>query len=307
VWIESLATRRRKPVKPATVDNWRHSLDKWILPTLGDRLVADVSNAALRELVEKMSAAGLAAKSIVNHAQVVCHVVASAVNAEGEQLYPRTWNYDFIGLPVVQRETQKRQTTTATELEAILANANSKRDAVLHALLAGTGIRIGEALGLKFSDLSPDCRVLHVERSIYKVKEQTPKSPNAVRDVDIPEPLANVLREYAAGKSGYLFCTASGKPLIQRNALRALHKAAGRKVGFHALRRFRTETLRRARVPEDLIRYWMAHQKQSITDFYADGLKNDVEWRRQWCDTVGLGFGLQGLQKVVPIDSVKAA
>ncbi len=77
--------------------------------------------------------------------------------------------------------------------------------------------------------------------------------------------------------------------------LKALH-ATGVKVGFHALRRYRTETLRRARVPEDLIRMWLGHASGSITDLYAEGLRNDEEFRRDWCDRAGLGFALNGLK-----------
>ncbi len=177
---------------------------------------------------------------------------------------------------------------------------------MLFALLAGAGLRIGEALGLKAGDLSPDGRVLHVQRSIYRNKEQTPKTRNAVREVDIPKPLADFLREYAASKPGYLFHTASGKPMGQRNALRALH-LTGMQIGFHAFRRFRTETLRRARVPEDLTTLWLGHAKKTETDYYASGLQKDMEWRRQWCETAGLGFGLQGLQNILTIETRKAA
>src|ERR1700676_2984072 len=35
-WIHAVSTRRRKPVKPATIAGWRHSLDKWVLPNVGD-------------------------------------------------------------------------------------------------------------------------------------------------------------------------------------------------------------------------------------------------------------------------------
>jgi len=130
-----------------------------------------------------------------------------------------------------------------------------------------------------------------------------------VREVDIAELLSQLLREYVKGKSGYLFAAASGRPLQQRNVLRALH-ATGKKVGFHAFRRFRTETLRRALVPEDLIKLWLGHSKNTVTDFYAGGLSKDLAWRLEWCDRVGLGFslvGLQGLQNVVPTASEKAA
>jgi hypothetical protein len=111
-WIESLATRRRKPVKPATVFGWRHALDKWILPNIGDKLLAEISNGAMRELVEKMAAAGLSPKTIVNYALVVKLVVASAVDGDDDQIYPRKWNHDFIGLPIVEPSKQRRPSVT---------------------------------------------------------------------------------------------------------------------------------------------------------------------------------------------------
>jgi hypothetical protein len=58
-------------------------------------------------------------------------------------------------------------------------------------------------------------------------------TPATVRDVDIAELLAALMRVFAEGKSGYLFATKSGRPLGQRNVLRA----SG--VGLHAFRRFR--------------------------------------------------------------------
>jgi integrase len=307
-WIASLSTRRRKPVKPATIWGWNLALKKWLLPNLGDKALFDVGNAALKELIEKMASAGLSAKTIINYTKVVKMVVASAVNNEGEQLHPRKWNHDFIGLPVLRREEQHRPTVTEAELGEILARSH-RRYAVLFALLAGTGLRIGEALALNSNSFSPDCRVLHVRRSIWHGQEQAPKTPNAVRVVDVAEPLVPLLRELVAGKPGYLFAVKSGRPLQQRNVLRVLH-ATGKKIGLHAFRRFRTETLRRARVPEDLTRLWLGQSKQSVTDFYAGGLEKDEAWRREWCERAGLGFslvGLLGLQNREQINSVEAA
>jgi integrase len=308
IWINSLPKRRRKPVKPATIFGWQHALDKWILPNLGEKLLAEVSNGMLRELVDKMAAAGLSPKSIVNYSRVVKTVVASAVDSDGEQIHPRKWNHDFIGIPIVRKELQHRPTVTETELNAILSKAKG-RYAVLFALLAGAGLRIGEALGVKVTDLSPDYSILYVRRSIWHGKEQEPKTPSAVRVVDIAEPLAQLLRRYVHGRVGYIFATKNGSALQQRNVLRALH-ATGKKVGFHAFRRFRTETLRRERVPEDLTRLWLGHAKQSITDYYAAGLERDEAWRREWCERAGLGFslvGLLGLQNAVQVSSVEAA
>lgn len=288
-WLKNLSTRKRRPVKPATVSGWRDALNAWLLPNLGSKLLAEVSNAAVRELVEKMSAAGLSAKTIVNYVQVVKLVVASATDDEGEQIFPRKWNHDFIQLPIIRKDQQYRPTVTAGELTTIIADVKPKY-AVLFALLAGTGLRIGEALALRATDFGPDCRVLHIRRSIWRGKEQEPKTPNAVRVVDIPEHLAKEIREYLSlGTHGYLFATKQGKALQQRNVLRILH---GRnKLGFHAFRRFRLTWLRRNSVPRDLERFWMGHASQEVGDLYS-GLKNDAAFRQEWAERVGLGFEL---------------
>jgi len=288
-WLDHLATRIRKPVKPATIAGWRQSLNAWILPNIGAKLLSEVSNSVLRELVGKMTAAKLSSKTIQNYTQVVKMVVASAVTEEGDQIYPRKWNHDFIGLPIVQKEKQRRPTVTETELVELLSSVK-ERYAILIAVLAATGLRIGEALGLKTSDLSADCRVLHVQRSIWRGKEQAPKTANAIRVIDIPEALAQILRAYVAGKSCYLFATAKGRPLQPRNVLRVLH-GKGKRVGFHAFRRFRLTWLRKNGVPKDLERLWMGHADEEVGDLYSK-LKEDEPFRQLWAERVGLGFSV---------------
>lgn len=305
-WLDSLATRTRKPVKPATISGWQQALNAWILPNIGNEVLSEVSNGVLRELVGKMATARLAPKTIVNYAQVVKLVVASAVNDEGDQIYPRTWNHNFIGLPIVRRDKQHRPTVTETELEVILAGVKKKRYVVLFALLAGTGLRIGEALALKPTDFGPDCRVLHVRRSIWHGQEQEPKTANAIRTVDIPEELARVLRPYVASVNGYLFAAKSGKPLQHRNVLRVLHQV--HKIGVHAFRRFRLTWLRKNGVPKDLERFWMGHAPEDVGDLYSK-LKDDISFRSLWCEKAGLGFSIvpDVSENVVKFQAVKVA
>jgi integrase len=307
VWLDSLRSRRRRPLKPASIENYQHYLDKRLLPFLGDMPLSQVGNSALKTLVDRMSAETLksgkklAAKTVVNYVETAKLVVASAVDTEGEPLYPRKWNDDFIGVPIVEKEKQIRQTVTEEDVTSIITQSKKARHRVLFATLAGAGLRIGEGLALKPEDFSSDCRVIHITHAIWKAKDQLPKIPAAVRDVDIPEELAAVLREYVskvpAGR--YLFATASGKPISQRNVLRYLH--ARKKVGFHAFRRFRTSVLRKARVPEDLLKLWLGHASKSVTDDYARQLREDLPFRQEWAERVGLGFSLTcsevGLQR----------
>ena len=102
--------------------------------------------------------------------------------------------------------------------------------------------------------------------------------------------MAQVLRRYTEGKHGYLFTTRAGRLLGQRNSFKALH-GAGNRGGFHAFRRFRFAVLRKAGVPENLIKQWMGHS-QNLMDLYAAQLRLDVAYRREWCERAGLGFEL---------------
>ncbi|HEX8879848.1 MAG TPA: hypothetical protein VF749_07455 [Candidatus Acidoferrum sp.] len=84
-------------------------------------------------------------------------VVASAVHQNGERLFPRTWNEEFIDAPVVKY--QKQPSTDKKGMESILKEAVGQYR-VLYALLAGCGaLRAGEALGLEIGKhISEDCR-----------------------------------------------------------------------------------------------------------------------------------------------------
>jgi integrase len=288
-WMESLSTRRRRPLKPATIYGWQHCLDRWILPNLGNKLVSEVGNGALRQFVEILTAARLAPKTIVNVITVAKFVVASAVDEEGDQIHPRVWNYEFIQLPLVIKEKQNRPTITEREISALLKNVK-EHYAVLVALVAGTGLRIGEALAVRTEDFAPDCRVLHVKRSIWHRCEQAPKTPNAIRLVDVSESLAQVLCRYIKGRKGHLFTTRAGRLLDSRNVLDVLQQA-GRQGGYHAFRRFRFAVLRKAGVPDDLIKQWLGHS-QNLIDLYAAQLRYDEAYRREWCEKAGLGFEL---------------
>ena len=70
---------------------------------------------------------------------------------EGDQIHPRVWNYEFIQLPLVIKENQSRPTVTEAEISGLL-NSLKERYAVLVALVAGTGMRIGEALAVRTED-----------------------------------------------------------------------------------------------------------------------------------------------------------
>jgi hypothetical protein len=91
-WFAAATTRKRKPVARSTVQFWSGVVDNWLNPNFGDIPLSSVNNAVVKRLVAIMSERGLSPKTITSYVQVVKAVVASAVNEEGEELYPRKWN-----------------------------------------------------------------------------------------------------------------------------------------------------------------------------------------------------------------------
>jgi len=179
-------------------------------------------------------------------------------------------------------------------MSSIVQKADGQEQA-LYALLAGTGLRVGEALGLEVRHLSSDCRTISVEQSCWEGEIQPPKTKNAYRRVDVCPTLAALLRAFLGERrSGLLFSNRSGKPLSQTNvARRSLHpileELKVEKTGFHAMRRFRTTWLRKQRAPEDIIKFWLGHAKESVTDTYSK-LADDGDFRKQVAEMVGTGF-----------------
>src|SRR5208283_2390808 len=291
-FINHAMTRKRNPVKPATSTTWQNCLDKWLNPNIGDLPLASVNNATVKILVAKMHAASLSPKTIANYVGLVKLVVTSAITDDGEEMFPRKWNHEFLDMPVVGKQHQP--TFTAETMSAIAQKALGQEQ-MLYALLAGTGLRVGEALGLEIRHLSPDCKIITIEQSCWNGKIQPPKTKNAYRQIDLCKPLASLLKSFVDDcANGLVFANKAGKPLSQTNlARRSLHpilKELGlEKTGFHAMRRFRTTWLRKQRAPEDLIQFWLGHSKQSQTDGYSK-LAADVDFRAEVAEKVGTGF-----------------
>jgi len=61
-------------------------------------------------------------------------------------------------------------------------------------------------------------------------------------------------------------------------------------VYFHAFRRFREATLQRSEVRQILVDYWMGHESGDMSSRYGKQITEDVEFRQQWSEKVGLGF-----------------
>jgi hypothetical protein len=57
---------------------------------------------------------------------------------------------------------------------------------------------------------------------------------------------------------------------------------------------FRVTHLRDQGTPEDILRFWIGHADQSVTDRYSKMSKR-IQSRKEWTEKAGLGFNLPAL------------
>jgi integrase len=270
-WIEHLQKRKRKPVSSTTIEDWERTLKNWINPHIGKCPVSDVNNAILKTLVAKMSKEGLSPKTIENYIQVPKMVVASVMDDDGNQVYPRKWNNEFIDMPIVEHSEQNRP-SFSSEIMTGLAKYRRAREQMIFIIAAAGGLRIGEALGIEVDKhLSPDCSTLSIKQKARQGRlEGRLKTPSAIRQVDLHSEIAKLLRDFIGTRNtGLLFQTKSGKPLSLSNILRRHSHPALKKLGYvnpekgdhkagsHAFRRFRDTYLKNETAcPKGLRDYW---------------------------------------------------
>jgi integrase len=183
-----------------------------------------------------------------------------------------------------------RGNVDAASIQKLIENSRPKY-AVLFALAAGTGMRLGEILSLKIDDRQGSswdyaASMIRVRQSVYKGSLQLPKRSASIRDVDLCRELNELLSQFTSGRmAGFLFTANNQTPLstevVYENVL-------GIK-GVLALRQFRVSWLRKKKVPKKLISFWIGESRTSEPDYSQ--LKH-LALRKEIAENVGVGFEL---------------
>jgi integrase len=291
-WLKEIETRKQRPIKPAVLRGWQNILDNHLLPLLGEVALADCGNRALRSVVEQMAKKKLGPSSIQNILLVAKMVRSSAKDDDGNELFPIKWNGKFIDAPVVDERKQHRPSFTSEQVTEIV-KAGTGRIQMIAILLAASGLRAGELLGLECKHF--DGQSITVNQSVWGTRVQTPKTQNAYRVVDLHPAISALLKAFIGDrKTGFIFQSSGGRPLSQTNLLRReFHPLlVGLKIdtcGYHAFRRFRITHLRQSRCPAGLLKFWSGHADEDMTDHY-DRSREDALYRRDVAKAMGCGF-----------------
>jgi integrase len=133
---------------------------------------------------------------------------------------------------------------TPEEIRRVIAHSREPYATLVY-LAIFTGLRRGELLALQWGDVDWNRRKLRVRRTLYRGTFTRPKTPNAVRDVDLSPRTVETLRlcqvMYPPLASDLIFRTRGDHPLDPDNLVKrvfrpTLARAGIRRIRFHDLR-----------------------------------------------------------------------
>lgn len=259
-WLRST----RHTVRATTFVSYEGHVRLHIVPSVGRVPLVKLTPTHLRALIEARLASGASPRS----AQYTHSVLRRALGqAERDGIIPR--NVAALVSPPRVRRAEIRP-LGPDQARVMLAAAKSDRLEALYTVAVALGLRQGEALGLRWSDVDLDAALLRVSATLNRVPRmlrgdddrgrgsryrlESPKTARSRRSIPMPNVVVTALREhrvrqlserFAAGPAwdtswDLIFATTIGTPMDARNVSRAfealLRRAGLPRVRFHDLR-----------------------------------------------------------------------
>ena len=180
---------------------------------------------------------GLSVKTVRN----INQMISSALNcAVGQKLIPSNPTKGCV-LPKLERKEMK--ILPPENLGTFFEEARRSGVFELYYIDLATGLRRGELLGLKWSDIDLDKGIIHVRRQVLRqngeVVEAPLKTKNSYRNIAIGVDAIKVLKGMEQ-KDEYVFPSPYGGPMSPDSVLhmlqRVLKRAGLERIRFHDLR-----------------------------------------------------------------------
>lgn len=248
-WLQSIGASKAS----STVFTYEYIVRKHLVPTLGGIGLSKLKPLDIQRCYQRFRDQGAAASTVGTRHTVLHSALEQAVRWE---MLPRN-PADGVKVPTATARSYK--TWTAEECGEFLAAATDDERAPLWHLALETGMRLGELLGLKWTDLDSENAVLAVQRTLTRtakgqwvVGEQT-KSRRGRRSLTISRDCVAILhahrkrqleRRVALGPEwndlGLIFDRGDGRACSPATTQTALKRGIGRAgvsvIRFHDLR-----------------------------------------------------------------------
>jgi integrase len=299
-WFEVKAPKLR----PRTRDYYRDALDLVLLPRFGRCRVALIDADAVTSLTRDLEREGLHAvdparpvrplgySSVSNYLKPLQQSLAFAARRGWIPVSP----FSILTAddrPTRNGERKKAHEWTSDELTALLAasrrlavrkvapEARPNDFSTLLLVTATLGLRLGEVLGLRWSDFEKgedaDSALLHVERQWLRSGEAGPvKTRAGVRTLAVPSDLREELiglrlRSRYSADEHPIFASRQGTPLQHRNVTRRGFEAARDEakldgsLSFHDLRHAAASRLIASGLDDAMVADQIGHGDTAIT------------------------------------------
>ena len=241
-----------------------------ILPRLGILPLTEINTKAVQNFVAYLATGGRSRKTVENVLLTLSSVLRTA----------RAWdyacgNFKFSDLTLPREGVKKEQRCFSDEeMGRIIAAAQEPFSTIL-AVTSVLGLRIGEVLALRVSDVDLAHRIIRVRQSVDAATRtiQGVKSNASSADLPMPSQLAARLRKHLqtfSGKSDLLFSNRNGRP-FSANKLREkqlhplLEKLGIPRGGFHSMRHGAASSLLADGATPAIVQKQLRHSDARIT------------------------------------------
>lgn len=273
---------KRYQVKESTLGLYMMAWRKHLQEEFGSREYSDIRMSDIQAFVNKMISNGLSVKTVSDLATIIKMIL---LWAQEEYSLPPIPGRRKLIYPTSAKTGQKSLCTlTPAEQKAIVnyCEENISPSSLAIMLTLSTGLRIGEACGIKFGDFDLKKGTVEINRTVSRVYSADPgvkktrivigppKTVTSRRTIPVPAALLHEIKRFAAiyGPDRFL-ASASIKPLDTRYLRRIFSKICV-KVGvkhikFHGLRHTFATTLLENKVDIKTTSELLGHSDVSIT------------------------------------------
>jgi integrase len=251
-------------IKESSFRHYSNALRIYVVPEFGDRKIAEINRADIQTFLNDQ--AKTYSTSTLRSMRVVLGLTLGWAESCG---WLEKNPCEKIKLPKQTGGRRVRRTVLSPEQVAAVASNLEEPYATLVLLLFVTGLRIGEASALKWTDLQGN--VLTVSRRIYEREIGEVKSLSSVRKLVLGSDMVariGVLHSRFAN-SEWIFQSEVGTPIDPRNALNRYFRPAAAACGitvsgWHDFRHTLSTNLRRNKQHPKVISDILGHSKVNL-------------------------------------------
>lgn len=223
-YLEGWLDAKEMVRKPATIAQYRNLSDRFLVVYLGGVKLADLRVAHVEAMLKAMEIEG---RGLVTRRRTIA-VLSSALNSAVKRKLV-TWNV-CTQLELPPERAERRPVWDAAEIMRFLGHVESDDLAALWRLYVISGLRRGEALALRWTDVDLVGRTLRIERTLSEIgghlKWGTPKTASGARTIALDEQSVTLIEKHRERQEGLrvllgetyhdtdlIFCREDGEPL----------------------------------------------------------------------------------------------